>query len=104
MTTLARPAARRTLPPLRVPDALLPWLTVLGVLVLFDVLPRVGALPENHFPPISRTLGTLVDQLGQSSFWDAVWSTLQGWALGLGIAATLAIPLGIVIGSNRLVY
>src|SRR5919206_588807 len=31
MTTLARPAARRTLPPLRVPDSLLPWLTVLGV-------------------------------------------------------------------------
>jgi ABC-type nitrate/sulfonate/bicarbonate transport system permease component len=104
MTTLARPAARRPVPGLRVPDALLPWLSVLGVLVLFDILPRIGALPENHFPPISRTLGTLGQQLVKGGFWEAVWNTIQGWALGLGIAAALAIPLGIVIGSNRLVY
>ena len=31
-------------------------------------------------------------------------STLQGWALGLGIAIALAIPLGIVIGSSHLLY
>jgi ABC-type nitrate/sulfonate/bicarbonate transport system permease component len=104
MATLARPAARRGAPRLRVPDAALPWLSVLGVLVLFDLLPRVGVLPENHFPPISRTLGTLADQLTTDSFWTAVGNTLQGWALGLGIAAALAIPLGIVIGSSRLLY
>src|SRR5918997_6305522 len=86
------------------PDWALPWLSVLGVLVLFDVLPRIDVLPRNHFPPISETLGTLVEQLGESSFWEAVWNTLQGWALGLGIAAALAIPIGIVIGSNALLY
>src|SRR5215218_4054112 len=100
MATLAR-SARRPAPRLRVPDALLPWLSVL---VLFDVLPRIGVLPENHFPPISKTLGTLADQFTTESFWKAVGNTLQGWALGLGIAAALAIPLGIVIGSSRLLY
>jgi ABC-type nitrate/sulfonate/bicarbonate transport system permease component len=104
MATLARPAARRPSPTLRIPDAALPWLSVLGVLVLFDILPRIGVLPENHFPPISQTLGTLAEQLTKGSFWDAVSSTIQGWALGLGIAAALAIPLGIVIGSTRLLY
>jgi ABC-type nitrate/sulfonate/bicarbonate transport system permease component len=104
-TATARPArdaprARRV----RVPDWALPWLTVAGVLVLFDLLPRIGALPRDHFPPISETIGTLVEQLGESDFWEAVWNTLQGWALGLGIAAALAIPLGIVIGSNGLLY
>lgn len=74
------------------------------MLVLFDVLPRVGVLPSDHFPPISETLGTLGEQLGEGSFWDAVANTLQGWALGLGIAAALAIPIGIVVGSNRLLY
>ena len=29
---------------------------------------------------------------------------MQGWALGLGIAAALGVPLGIIIGSNRLLY
>lgn len=105
MATLARPTRRRPDGArLRLPDWLLPWLSVLGVLVLFDVLPRIGVLPSRHFPPISKTLGTLGDQLTQSSFWDAVGSTLEGWALGLGVAAALAIPLGIVIGSSRLLY
>jgi ABC-type nitrate/sulfonate/bicarbonate transport system permease component len=34
----------------------------------------------------------------------AIGQTLQGWALGLGIAAALAIPLGLVIGSSRPLY
>src|SRR5437763_3931745 len=88
----------------RLGDRALPWITVAAVLVLFEVLPLVGAIPRRHFPPIFQTLGTLGDQLGQSGFWDAVWSTIQGWALGLGIAAALAIPIGIVVGSSRLLY
>jgi ABC-type nitrate/sulfonate/bicarbonate transport system permease component len=88
----------------RIPDRALPWLSVLGVLALFELLPRVGVLPSDHFPPISQTLSTLLDQLGESRFWEAVGNTLEGWALGLGIAAGLAIPIGIVIGSSRLLY
>jgi ABC-type nitrate/sulfonate/bicarbonate transport system permease component len=88
----------------RIPDRALPWLSVLGVLALFELLPRIGVLPSDHFPPISETLSTLFDQLGESRFWEAVGNTLEGWALGLGIAAALAIPIGIVIGSSRLLY
>jgi ABC-type nitrate/sulfonate/bicarbonate transport system permease component len=88
----------------RIPDRALPWLSVAAVLVLFDVLPRIGILPRDHFPPISETLRTLGDQVATGRFWDAVLDTLQGWALGLGIAAALAIPIGILIGSNRLLY
>jgi ABC-type nitrate/sulfonate/bicarbonate transport system permease component len=106
--TSATPAAdARSGPGVRqlgVPDRALPWMSIACVLALFELLPRVGLLPENHFPPISQTLGTLVEQLGESRFWEAVGNTLQGWALGLGIAAVLAIPLGIVIGSSRLLY
>ena len=105
MTSIARPARSRSgAPVFRVPDWLLPWLSVAAVLVLFDVLPRIGVLPRDHFPPISETIGTLVEQLGEASFWEAVGNTLQGWALGLGIAAALAIPIGIVIGSSALLY
>jgi ABC-type nitrate/sulfonate/bicarbonate transport system permease component len=88
----------------RVPDSILPWASVAAVLALFDVLPRVGLLPRDHFPPISETLRTLGGQLGEAGFWEAVGNTLEGWALGLGIAAALAIPVGIVIGSSRLLY
>jgi ABC-type nitrate/sulfonate/bicarbonate transport system permease component len=105
VTSIARPgAARSKRPAVRVPDWVLPWASVATVLVLFDVLPRIGVLPRDHFPPISETLGTLVEQLGEASFWEAVGNTLQGWALGLAIAAALAIPIGIVIGSSALLY
>jgi ABC-type nitrate/sulfonate/bicarbonate transport system permease component len=83
---------------------LLPWASVASVLLLFDLLPRIGILPRDHFPPMSETLSTLADQLGDGGFWEAVGNTLQGWALGLGIAAGLAIPIGIVLGSSRMLY
>ena len=88
----------------RVPDAALPWLAVLGALALFELAPRVGILPMDHFPPISESIRTLGEQAVEGTFWTAVGNTLQGWALGLGIAAALGIPLGIVIGSTPLLY
>ena len=96
--------ARSTRPAFRLPDRLLPWASVVAVLALFDVLPRIGLLPRDHFPPISETLATLGEQIVEASYWEAVGNTLQGWALGLGIAAALAIPIGIVIGSSALLY
>jgi ABC-type nitrate/sulfonate/bicarbonate transport system permease component len=88
----------------RLPDRLLPWASVLGVLVLFEVLPRIGVLNERDFPPISQTLSTLADQIVGSELWTAVGNTLSGWALGLGIAMALAVPAGILIGSSQMVY
>jgi ABC-type nitrate/sulfonate/bicarbonate transport system permease component len=104
VATLARPVARRAARLPAVPDSLLPWLSVAGVLLLFEVLPLIGVIPRRHFPPIFQTLGTLADQLTQESFWSAAGSTLEGWGLGLAIAVGLAIPIGIVVGSSKLLY
>ena len=46
----------------------------------------------------------LFDEVQASSFWKAVGNTLQGWAIGLAIAALIAIPVGIVVGSSQLLY
>ena len=102
MTALSRTAGGKHRA--RVPDWALPWLTVLGVLALFEMAPRIGLLPEDHFPPISQSISELGSQLAEGAFWTAVGNTVQGWALGLGIAAVLGIPLGLIIGSNRLLY
>jgi ABC-type nitrate/sulfonate/bicarbonate transport system permease component len=104
MATVAPQAGERTPHLVRIPDRALPWLGILGVLALFEVLPRVGALASNHFPPMSRILTTLGAQLAEGAFWIATLNTLKGWALGLGLAAAAAIPLGILIGSVRLLY
>ena len=88
----------------RVPDWALAWISVVGVLVLFEVLSRTDVLSKRSFPPVSDMLSTLFDQLGTSELWSAIGNTLEGWALGLGISAALAIPLGIIIGSSGLLY
>ncbi|MEA2271234.1 MAG: hypothetical protein QOC64_3844, partial [Solirubrobacteraceae bacterium] len=93
--------AGRTLPVGRWAQA---WVGVVGVLVVLEIVVRVGIIPSRYFPPMTTTFGTLFEQLGEGAFWTAVLQTLQGWALGLGIAALIAIPLGMLIGSNQIVY
>jgi ABC-type nitrate/sulfonate/bicarbonate transport system permease component len=83
---------------------LAPALSISGALALWELLTRTDVLPERHVPTMTDTVARLWDLLGTSEFWTAVGNTLQGWALGLGIAAALAIPIGIVLGSSHLLY
>jgi len=88
----------------RVPDWALAWVSVIGVLVLFELLARTEVLSPRSFPPVTDMLSTLWEELGAGDVWTATGNTLQGWALGLLISSASAIPLGIVIGSSRMLY
>src|SRR4051812_9026953 len=82
----------------------LPWLGVAFVLALLEGLSLTGVVDRRNFPPVSDMFAKLGAQAGESGFWTSVGHTLEGWAIGLGIASALAIPLGIVIGSTALLY
>jgi ABC-type nitrate/sulfonate/bicarbonate transport system permease component len=101
-TATAEVRARRRPP--RLPDWALPWCGVATVLAAFELLSRTDVIHRRYFPAISDMLATLWTQLFTSEFWSAVGNTLEGWALGLGIAVALAVPLGILIGSGELLY
>ncbi len=73
-----------------------PLIAVALALGLWELLARTGVLSATSFPPMSETVATLFEQLGTGEFWSAVGNTLQGWALGLGIAIALAVPAGTV--------
>ena len=88
----------------RARDAAPPLVAVAVALGLWELLARAGVLSATSFPPMSETIATLFEQLGTGDFWSAVANTLQGWALGLGIALVLAVPAGILVGSSRLLY
>jgi ABC-type nitrate/sulfonate/bicarbonate transport system permease component len=81
-----------------------PTIAVLTVLALWELVVGIGLINESHVPRMTDTVSELANLLGDPDFWTAVGNTLQGWALGLGIAAVLAIPLGIVIGSSPVAY
>jgi len=80
----------------------LPWVGLAVVLAVAELLTR--AIGSDYFPPVSAMLSTLGGEAATASFWAAVGHTLQGWAIGLALAALIAIPAGIVIGSSRLLY
>jgi ABC-type nitrate/sulfonate/bicarbonate transport system permease component len=88
----------------RVPDKALPWLGVLVALAVFEVVPLSGLIDRHYFPPVGDMLSALVDEVKTGGFWTAVGQTMEGWALGLGIASVVAIPVGIVVGSSALAY
>ena len=81
-----------------------PILAIAGALALWQLLTVTGVLNPDHIPTMTDTVTELFQLLGEGSFWSAVGSTLEGWALGLGIAAALAVPLGILIGSSATAY
>jgi ABC-type nitrate/sulfonate/bicarbonate transport system permease component len=101
VATAERASIRRTGSPT---GWVLPVASVASVLLVFELLPRAGILPQRYFPPVSEIIGTLAEEVTQGEFWAALGHTLQGWAGGLVVAGVLAIPLGIVIGSSRLLY
>jgi ABC-type nitrate/sulfonate/bicarbonate transport system permease component len=81
-----------------------PLVALAVVLGLWELVMVAGLLSEDHFPTMHATFAELWSQLGTSAFWKAVGNTLQGWAIGLGIAVGAGVPLGIVIGSSPLLY
>ena len=81
-----------------------PAVAVVCVLALWELVVGIGLLNEDHVPSMTATLSELVVLFGDPDFWISVGNTLAGWALGLGIAAVLAIPLGILIGSSATAY
>jgi ABC-type nitrate/sulfonate/bicarbonate transport system permease component len=65
---------------------------------------RTNLLPTTAFPPPTESALALAAELGQPGFWSDIGLTLEGWAIGLALAAALAIPIGILVGSTRLLY
>jgi ABC-type nitrate/sulfonate/bicarbonate transport system permease component len=75
-------------------------LSIAAALALWELVSRTGTISEKDLPAMSTSFGELWSQMQTSSFWTAFGQTVRGWALGLGIAIALAVPIGIVLGSS----
>ena len=74
----------------------------LGVLLAFGIceaVGRAGLVRRSYLPPASEVLSRAVELAGDRAFLDGVGVTLRAWALGLGLACAIAIPLGLLLGS-----
>jgi ABC-type nitrate/sulfonate/bicarbonate transport system permease component len=77
---------------------------VAATLVLLQVLSVTGAVPTHDIPRMTAILASLGHQARAGAFWAVVGDTLEGWGIGLALAVVVGLPLGMVIGVNRLVW
>ncbi|MEU8818255.1 ABC transporter permease [Actinoplanes sp. NPDC048796] len=79
--------------------ALLGLAGLAGLLLVVELLPRLGLVDDSYLPPTSEIAAALAGELGTTAFWQAVGDTLTGWALGLLIAVVAGVLIGIVVGA-----
>lgn len=72
---------------------------VLTLLVVLELIPRLGLVDARFLPPFSEMATALGKRVQTEAFWAALGNTMVTWATGLSIAVVGAIVLGMIIGS-----
>ncbi|NMR31341.1 ABC transporter permease [Crystallibacter degradans] len=94
------PSARKQ-PAKKVPTKqLLGIAGIVGFLLLWELIPRVGIVEPRFLPPASEVIAALITDFGLTAFWVAVGETMLAWAIGLVMSIVLAVVLGFIIGSS----
>ncbi|MFI9808457.1 ABC transporter permease [Streptomyces sp. NPDC052301] len=77
-------------------------LGLLGAGLAFGVceaVSRAGIVRRDYLPPASEVLGRALQLAADPAFLEGVGVTLRAWALGLGLACAIAVPLGLLLGA-----
>ena len=70
------------------------------VVLLWDLTAK--GLDSRSVPPVLPVLQAARTTVGSDVFWSALAGTLQSWSLGMLCAASVGIPVGLMIGSSAL--
>jgi len=76
-------------------------LKILSVLLLIGIwswATSSGAISSLFFPSPSEVFKSAAALVASGEIWGAVWASAQRVFLGFGLAALIAVPLGIVLG------
>lgn len=86
----------------RTPRWVLPLVTTVACVGLAEAATRAdnALLPARYVPPPSQIVAALYDDVQTHIFWTSVSQTMTVWAGGLAVAAVVAVPLGLLIGSS----
>ncbi|MFG2073528.1 ABC transporter permease [Nonomuraea maritima] len=70
---------------------------------LIELISRTGLADPEFLPPATEIAGRAVTLLADPAFRAHALTSLLAWAIGLAIAALVAVPLGLLLGSVPLV-
>ncbi len=74
---------------------------LIGAAVVFglvEAITRAGLVNASYLPPASSVLRQTVELFGEGEFRTSLWATVQACLLGLGLAALIAVPVGLLLG------
>src|SRR5262245_6055916 len=77
---------------------------VLGVLVLWELVAAWGWVDTTTVPRVSTIFASWWQALTSGSLLAQLVPSLRRIALGFGIAIAIGVPLGLLMGVNRLAY
>ncbi|MGW2419693.1 ABC transporter permease [Streptomyces sp. NPDC001709] len=80
-------------------DFLLGLLGAAGAFGVCEAVSRAGIVRRSYLPPASEVLARAARLAGDPAFVDGIGVTLRAWALGLGLACAIAVPLGLLLGA-----
>ena len=75
------------------------------LLIAWELLPRVVTLSAGtklFFATPSQVAGTLWRMFATGSIWAPLGASASGFAVGLGLAIIIGLPLGVLLGRSRL--
>jgi ABC-type nitrate/sulfonate/bicarbonate transport system permease component len=79
-------------------------LVILSVLLIWELTVGAGFFNPRDLPPPTEVGSALGERLSDPALAEEVGQTLLGWGGGLALACLAALPLGIAIGSSRVLY
>ncbi|MGA4841886.1 ABC transporter permease [Streptomyces sp. G45] len=79
--------------------ALLGALGIAGAVLLVEVVARSGVFDAQALPPASSVLARAAEMAGDDGFLGDLGTTVSAWLGGLALAAALAVPAGLLLGS-----
>lgn len=86
----------------RVLEKLLPWLVILGLVVLWEVSVRALGVETEILPTATQTFYALWEF--RVALWINSLSTLYTTMFGFGVAVAFGAALGLLIGASRTLY
>jgi NitT/TauT family transport system permease protein len=88
----------------RLEPAILGALGIVVLLLVWEMLPRIVPLSAGtklFFTTPSQIVGTLWGLFATGDIWTPLGVSATGFAIGLGIAIVVGLPLGVLIGRSR---
>jgi NitT/TauT family transport system permease protein len=77
---------------------------ILALLIVWEAVPKLVTLSAGtklFFATPSQVAGTLWEMFATGSIWYPLGVSASGFALGLGLAIVVGLPLGVLVGRSR---